>query len=133
MIDSFNISSGPQSKHDLNLHIDSLSPYEKSQQLLVEKLLKLEQIQREIPVQRQNVVKEECKKNVQVEDSEINKVIFKPIMIICCLSLLILSRIYSVDLVCVILGLILMYYKSTFFKLNVFEILELIWTVPLNE
>jgi hypothetical protein len=26
-----------------------------------------------------------------------------------------------------------MYYVSTFFELNVFEILELIWTVPLNE
>ena len=68
----------------------------------------------------------------QVEDRE-NKDILKPIMIICCLSLLIISRIYSVDLVCVILGFILMYYVSTFFELNVLEILELVWTVPLNE
>jgi hypothetical protein len=134
MIDSStNTSSGPQSKHDLNLHTDSLSLYEKSQKLLIEKLLELEQIQKDLPVRGQRIEKEECKKNVQVEDSEINKDILKPIMIICCLSLLIVSRIYSVDLVCVILGFILMYYVSTFFELNVFEILELVWTVPLNE
>jgi hypothetical protein len=130
---STNTDSGPQSKHDLNLHLDSLSPYEISQKLLIEKLLEMEQVQKDLPVQRLKVEKEECKKNVQVEDRENNKDILKPIMIICCLSLLIISRIYSVDLVCVILGFILMYYVSTFFELNVFEILELVWTVPLNE
>jgi hypothetical protein len=67
---STNTSSGPQSKHDLNLHFDSLSPYEISQKLLIEKLLEMEQVQKDLPVQRQRIEKEECKKNVQVEDSE---------------------------------------------------------------